>query len=104
MDETEKRSKAWIGDAILALFAREWILRQADVEAGDRIHVFTQMTSNQFLACIAEPTLVEARIGVVYESKGLTGAYDYIERELLPVFKKQRRNLLKGRQGYRGRK
>ena len=26
MDETEKRTQAWVGDAVLALFAREWIL------------------------------------------------------------------------------
>ena len=54
MDETEKRTKAWVGDAVLALFAREWILDQEAIEPGNRIEVFTSLTSNQFLACIGE--------------------------------------------------
>ena len=32
MTEEEKRTKAWIGDAVLALFAREWILKQTDID------------------------------------------------------------------------
>lgn len=104
MNETEKRAKAWVGDAVLALFAREWILGQSDIEAGDRMEVFTRMTSNQFLACFAEPTLVEAEIGVAYESGGLASAFEYIESKLLPVFKKQRRNWLRNRRSYRDRK
>lgn len=104
MDETEKRTKAWIGDAILALFAREWILKQKGIEPGSRIEVFTKMTSNRFLACLGEPTLVEAKIGRAYESEGLDGAYRYIEDEILPVFEKQRRNLLKKTRSYRDKK
>lgn len=104
MDETEKRTRAWIGDAVLALFAREWILGQNEIEPGNRIEVFTRMTSNQFLACMGEPTLIEARIGKVYESKGLAAAYGYIESDILPVFEKQRRNLLKKTKSYRDKK
>ena len=52
MDETEKRTKAWVEDAVLGLFAREWILDQKAIEPGNRIEVFTSLTSNQFLACI----------------------------------------------------
>ncbi len=104
MDETEKRAKAWIGDAVLALFAREWILRQADIEPGSRIEVFTRLTSNEFLACLGEPTRVEAGIGEAYESGGLEGAYRHIEEQVLPVFQKQRRNWLKRAQSYRDRK
>ncbi|MFL3658841.1 MAG: hypothetical protein ACJ07L_12420 [Opitutales bacterium] len=104
MDETEKRTKAWIGDAVLALFAREWILRQTDIAPGERIEVFTGMTSNHFLACTGEPTLMEAKIGVIYEKDGVDEAFSYIEETLLPVFKKQRQNLLKSPGSYRVRK
>ena len=104
MDETEKRTKAWVGDAVLALFAREWILDQNVIERSNRIEVFTALTSNQFLACIGEPTVVEARIGKVYRAEGLQAAFDYIQREVLPVFEKQRRNLIKKTRSYRDRK
>lgn len=104
MDESEKRQKAWVGDAVLALYAREWILKQSDISAGNRIDVFTGMTSNRFLACLGEPTLVEAKIGHVYENEGLEKAYSYIDEEILPVFKKQRRNWLKSAKSYRDRK
>lgn len=104
MDETEKRTKAWVGDAVLALFAREWILKQAEIAPGERIEVFTGMTSNRFLACLGEPTLMEAKIGLVYEREGLAKAFAYIEEVFLPVFKKQRRNLLKSSGSYRDRK
>ena len=56
MTEENKRTKAWIGDAVLALFAREWILKQTDISAKERAEVFIQITSNQFLASISEPT------------------------------------------------
>ena len=104
MDEMEKRTKAWVGDAVLALFAREWIPDQNVIERSNRVEVFTALTSNQFLACIGEPTLVEARIGKVYRAEGLQAAFDYIQREILPVFEKQRRNLIKKTGSYRDRK
>ncbi len=104
MDETEKRAKAWVGDAVLALFAREWILGQKEIEPCNRIEVFTSLTSNQFLACIGEPTLVEARIGKVYSEDGLPAAFEFIQSEILPVFEKQRRNLVKRTRSYRDRK
>ncbi len=104
MDETEKRTRAWVGDAVLALFAREWILDQKDIAPGNRIEAFTRMTSNQFLACMGEPTHVEAKIGSVYESKGLTAAFEFIEKDILPVFEKQRRNRQKRTRSYRDRR
>ena len=90
MTEEEKRSKAWIGDAVLALFAREWILKQKDIAAKERAEVFIQMTSNRFLSSLGEPTAMEAEIGVVYESDGLQAAFDHIEAKLLPLFNKHR--------------
>ncbi|WP_269526103.1 hypothetical protein [Coraliomargarita parva] len=90
MTEDEKRSQAWIGDAVLALYARKWILKQSDITPKQRASVFTEMTSNHFLSSLGEPTAMEAKIGVVYESEGLQAAFDYIESKFLPVFLKQR--------------
>jgi 23S rRNA maturation mini-RNase III len=77
---------AWIGDAVLALFARRRILR------GDGAHdqeKFIRMTSNQFLAVVGEPSEVEAEIGRVYERDGLEAAFGWIEQRLMPVFERQ---------------
>lgn len=90
MNLEDKRTKAWIGDAVLGLFAREWILQQKDIAVKERAAVFIQMTSNQFLASLGEPTAMEAEIGIVYENEGLQAAFDYIEKKFLPVFLKQR--------------
>ena len=54
MTEEDKRTKAWIGDAVLALFAREWILKQENISNKERAEVFIQITSNQFLASIGD--------------------------------------------------
>ena len=88
MDERTKRDLAWVGDAVLALFARKWLLDQKDVDPEERVEQFIRMTSNQFLACFGEPTAIEAEIGEVYEQKGLEAAFNFIERKFLPVFKK----------------
>lgn len=88
----ELRTKAWIGDAVLALFAREWILKQPDIRPEKRAEVFIQMTSNQFLSSLGEPTAMEAEIGVVYNSEGLQAAFDFIEAKFIPIFQKQRNN------------
>ncbi len=103
MVESEKRTSAWVGDAVLALFAREWVLSQREIQPGERIDVFTGMTSNRFLACLGEPTSVEAAIGEVYQSKGLEAAFAYNEETLLPVFEKQRRNRSKTQGSWRTR-
>lgn len=87
----EKRTKAWIGDAVLALFAREWILKQPDITPEKRAEVFIQMTSNKFLSALGEPTAMEAEIGTVYENKGLQAAFDFIEGKCIPIFQIQRK-------------
>lgn len=92
MPANEKRTQAWIGDAVLALFAREWILKQSDIPTAKRAEVFIQMTSNQFLSSLGEPTAMEAEIGVVYKKEGLQAAFDFIEGKFIPIFKKQRNN------------
>jgi dsRNA-specific ribonuclease len=90
LTEEEKRSKAWIGDAVLALYARDWILEQKDIAAKERSEIFIQMTSNQFLSSRGEPTAMEAEIGTVYEADGLQAAFKHIETKFLPLFKKHR--------------
>tara|TARA_B100001115_G_C15456097_1_gene214696 strand:- start:43 stop:363 length:321 start_codon:yes stop_codon:yes gene_type:complete len=85
---TREREEAWIGDAVLALFVREWILREECALDGKK---FIRFTSNEFLRGIGNPTQVEARIGRVYRDEGLVQAYKYIEENLLPVFLGQER-------------
>ena len=101
MNEEEKRTQAWIGDAVLALYAREWILRQPGIPREARSDTFKQLTANQFLATIGEPTAVEAEIGRHYHDKGLEAAFAHIEAVLIPPFKKQQANRKKAPGSYR---
>jgi dsRNA-specific ribonuclease len=96
MEEDKKRELAWVGDAVLALFAREWIVKQKALSTDARTEAFISMTSNGFLAHFGEPTAVEARIGLAYQSGGLSQAYALIENEYLPLWHKQRANQRRG--------
>ena len=88
-----QREQAWLGDAVLAVFARRWILEQhGSMDAG----LFAGLTSNQFLSCIGNPTAVEARIGRAFQESGLDAAFDLIARELVPLFEKQLKNRSRG--------
>jgi hypothetical protein len=82
------REEAWIGDAVLALFVREWLLRVKSREIGpaQRATLFELFTSNQFLSTFGEPTRVEAEIGRRYRSHGLSPAFSFIEETLLARF------------------
>jgi hypothetical protein len=84
-----ERAEAWVGDAVLALAARRWILRDQGRTDGA---MQARLTSNQFLSAWGNPTAVEARIGRLFEAEGLEAATDYVERELIPLFLKQERN------------
>jgi dsRNA-specific ribonuclease len=88
MDPEEKlRNEAWIGDAVLALFARSWLLQIGQGETSkDRNRMFELWTSNQFLSSFGEPTSVEAAIGRTYASGGLDAAFAFIEENLLDRF------------------
>lgn len=81
--------QAWIGDAVLALYARLKILREDGRLDGAKA---VRMTSNQFLAALGEPTKVEAELGRVYAQSGLEGAFAWIEQRLVPLFEKQEAN------------
>lgn len=86
MIEPEVRDQAWIGDAVLGLYARIWTLNNAADSPLMRGELFTLFTSNQFLSATGEPTRVEAEIGRVFARAGLQGAFDYISEKLLPLF------------------
>ncbi|MDZ7638708.1 MAG: ribonuclease III domain-containing protein [Bryobacterales bacterium] len=95
-DETLERlqREAWIGDAVLTLFARTRILateNRVDAELA------AAMTSNQFLSAFGDPTSAEAELGRVYEEYGLTYAFDWIDAQWMPLFRRQRERRLRGK-------
>lgn len=81
-----ERESAWVGDAVLALFAREFVLKERQTMDGIW---FTRLTSNDFLSSFGNPTRVEASIGKLYKEQGLAAAFAWMEEEMLPLFRKQ---------------
>ena len=90
----ETRNAAWIGDAVLSLYVREWILREHGAMDGERLTAFS---SNHFLSAFGNPTEVEAGIGRIYEKNGLAAAFADIESRLLPLFLAQEKRRLRER-------
>lgn len=84
-----EQEQAWLGDTVLDLFARTWILDHHGTVCGERLR---RMTSNQFLACFGNPTSVEAKIGRLYLESGQDEAFAWIESELLPLYLRQEKN------------
>ena len=84
-----EREAAWIGDAVLALFARQFVLRERAIMDGEW---FTRLTSNDFLSAFGNPTRVEAGIGKLYQEGGLEMAFAWMEENLVPLFLKQAAN------------
>lgn len=78
--------EAWIGDAVLALYARSRILRDSGTIDNDKA---VRMTANRFLGTFGEPTEVEAEIGRVYAADGLEAAFEWIHTRLMPIHDKQ---------------
>jgi dsRNA-specific ribonuclease len=97
MNAFERRERilreAWVGDAVLNLYARRRILRETGVVDAAR---FERMTSNHFLATKGEPSEVEAEIGRLYESEGLDSAFSWIEQQLMPLFERQEEKRMRG--------
>ena len=89
---------AWIGDAVLGLFARSWILEK---EQKMDAKMFTRMTSNIFLNGFGNPTKVEAEIGLIFNNEGLEKAFNHIEESLLPLFLKQEKKRIRQAGGKR---
>jgi dsRNA-specific ribonuclease len=82
----QEREAAWIGDAVLALFARQYVLRERNSMDGEW---FTRLTSNDFLSAFGNPTRVEASIGKLYQDGGLAAAFSWMDAHLVPLFRKQ---------------
>lgn len=90
--------EAWIGDAVLGLYARGRILRgDGSVDSAK----LERMTSNRFLAGLGEPSEVEAEVGRVYETGGLEAAFRWIEQRLMPLFDRQEEKRMR-REGISG--
>lgn len=85
-DLRKEREAAWVGDAVLALFARQYVLRERNAMDGEW---FTRLTSNDFLSAFGNPTRVEASIGKLYLSEGLDAAFAWMDVELIPLFRRQ---------------
>ncbi|YCM46295.1 ribonuclease III domain-containing protein [Verrucomicrobiaceae bacterium 227] len=79
----KEREEAWVGDAVLALYVREWLLRKHGKIDGE---AFIRATSNDFLRLKGNPTSVEAEIGRAYSADGLQAGFDYVEKNLIPLF------------------
>lgn len=96
----DEREAAWIGDAVLSLFARRWVLENAGRMDQE---LFAALTSNQFLSTFGNPTALEARIGECYQKDGLPAAFAVIESEFLPRFQAQQRKRTRNRMAGSGR-
>ncbi|MDX2273067.1 MAG: hypothetical protein NW237_14115 [Cyanobacteriota bacterium] len=99
MNPQELQDKAWLGDAVLSLYAREWLLRHPLDSDLTRSQLFIRMTSNNFLSGLGDPTRIEAEIGLIYEQQGLTAAFQHIQEKILPLFLRQ---MAKRQRGLRG--
>jgi hypothetical protein len=84
--ERRVREQAWTGDAVLALWARRWILAE---RGGIDDPLFQAITGNQFLSSQGRPEVVEARIGEIFEARGLEAAFAHLDETLLPLVKKR---------------
>lgn len=80
--DPEVRAQAWIGDAVLALYVREWILSFNNGRIDGSF--FVECTSNDFLRLVGNATGVEAHIGRIYHAEGLEAAMRWIEENLKP--------------------
>ena len=92
MKSDKNKDLAWVGDAVLALYTREWLMKEPRDPDFTRQERFTFFTSNAFLNNLAEPTAAEAEIGKVYQKKGLAAAFEYIETTMVPLYRKQLSN------------
>jgi 23S rRNA maturation mini-RNase III len=87
------RNQAWIGDAVLSLYVREWLSPDVERTFPDRNELYQLFTSNQFLSSFGEPTAVEAEIGRIYLDRGLAVAFAYIQARFVERFLRTARNL-----------
>lgn len=77
----EDRELAWIGDAALALVAREWLL---EIGRGLDGEIHKVVTSNDFLRNFGHPTKVEAELGIIFRTDGIDAVRARFREQLLP--------------------
>ena len=92
MERDDLQADAWIGDAVLTLYARLRILHRDGGIDGEKCR---RMTSNQFLSSLGDPTQLEAQLGRVYTRQGLAAAFTWIDVKLMPLFERQEENRIK---------
>lgn len=96
MTASERRRKileeAWLGDAVLSLYARRHILMADGAVDSAKLE---RMTSNRFLTAFGEPSEVEAEIGRAYKKGGLEAAFEWIDEKLMPLFRRQEEKRLR---------
>lgn len=90
----QEREEAWVGDAVLALYARRWILKHDGKMDGEK---FVRFTSNDFLRRHGNPTSEEAEIGRIYTEEGLEAAFSHIENRFLQTFIQLEKSRIKQR-------
>ena len=83
------RQEAWVGDAVLELYARRWVLQETNQRDADRKVRFVR---NSFLSLLGQPTRVEAEIGRRYREEGLDAAFDWIAEHFHDLFARQEAN------------
>ncbi len=83
------QERSWVGDAVLALVAREWILANGPKDFGGRSDYYRNLTSNDFLSTLGVPSKVEAELGNIYLAGGLDAARAAFDERFIPLFKKQ---------------
>jgi 23S rRNA maturation mini-RNase III len=96
MTASERRRRileeAWLGDAVLSLYARRHILATDGAVDSAKLE---RMTSNRFLATFGEPSEIEAEIGRAYKKGGLEAAFEWIDEKLMPLFRRQEEKRLR---------
>lgn len=92
-DLKQLQEDAWLGDAVLEVYARQRVLRE---RGGIDEEMRKNLTRNSFLNCIANPTVAEANIGRRFRAGGLDAAWAWIAEHLEPVFAKQEANRQRG--------
>lgn len=83
------RQEAWIGDAVLELYARQRVL---DEKHERDLPLKSRFVRNAFLNHLGQPTRVEAEIARYYREGGLAAAFAWITEHLQPLFLKQEAN------------
>lgn len=76
-----EKAEAWLGDAVLALLVRDWLLKTVGTVDGELQGL---ITSNQFLSRFGQPTAVEAALGRLWRDHGLAAAEAEFGKKFLP--------------------